>query len=209
MIPNLRLPRSFHNELQLQILPKKADPSRSKFQLKSCFQTPGGVLCVRRCNMSAFSWRCWPLWWVKKKKTANLETSMGANRKIDQIKCRVNQTEYQEQDTSTTFYSRWMLPERTFSGFSCWLAALSCSTMFSATATWMEVGGGYRWLKSLACYQALLLGKNELNNNMGKMNLEKETPVFFRVNGLVSIHPCQASPPATSHPKNHTGRPPP
>lgn len=145
----------------------------------------------------------------EEEKTANLETSMGANRKIDQIKCRVNQTEYQEQDTSTTFYSRWMLPERTFSGFSCWLAALSCSTMFSATATWMEVGGGYRWLKSLACYQALLLGKNELNNNMGKMNLEKETPVFFRVNGLVSIHPCQASPPATSHPKNHTGRPPP
>ena len=39
----------------------------------------------------------------KEKTTANLETSMDANRKIDQIKCRVNQTECQEQDTSLPF----------------------------------------------------------------------------------------------------------
>lgn len=28
----------------------------------------------------------------EEEKTANLETSMDANRKIDQVKCRVNQT---------------------------------------------------------------------------------------------------------------------
>ena len=36
----------------------------------------------------------------EEEKTANLETSMDGNRKIDQVKCRVNQTECQEQDAS-------------------------------------------------------------------------------------------------------------